>query len=220
MKLWFYSDPHFGHENIWRKFKKTCPGCAISPVAGEVCVKLSIDDGMGTFVMCQGCGGTGEIPMRPFTSTNQMDETIIEAINARVAPSDHLWWLGDIAMKKPYIALLKRIECNHQRLIWGNHDIFPYEAYVEAGIKKFASCRVIDNILFSHYPVHPGSLGKYRANVHGHTHTNGSPEPKVSGNGRVQPYINISCEETDYAPVDMEWINERIRQAVEQRNNA
>ena len=38
-----------------------CPGCKLSPVAGSVWQKMSIDDGMGTEVMCPSCKGSGTV---------------------------------------------------------------------------------------------------------------------------------------------------------------
>lgn len=208
MKLWFYSDPHFDHENIWSKFKRTCPACAGKGEDWRYDPQTQANIPWA----CPECFGLGEIPMRPFSSTQQMNETIIEAINSRVASSDHLYMLGDIAMKKSGLRWVKEIVCKHKRLVLGNHDIFDYKEYVDVGFEKLYGCRVIDNILFSHIPVHNYNLGRFTANVHGHTHTNGDMPPHLNKyTKKIQPYINISCEVTDYAPVDMDWINKQIK---------
>ena len=203
MHLWFLSDPHFGHENIWRKFKRPCIECTGSGVFDQIDVYQ---------IPCGVCRGSGEIPMRPFSSTNEMDDTIIDRINDCVKPEDHLYMLGDIAMKKAYLQLIKGITCRHLRLILGNHDIFPYQDYAAVGFKKISSYRVIDGIMFSHIPIHPTSLGRFRANVHGHTHTNPGPPHHVRHDGVIVPYVNISVEATNYRPVDLAWINNRIKE--------
>ena len=65
---------------------------------------------------------------RPFDSIEQMDQTIIDAINNNVQPNDVLWHLGDFcfAPRKKYYDIAKfyryRIFCKNIGLIFGNHD--------------------------------------------------------------------------------------------------
>ena len=198
MQLWFTSDWHFDHENIWRRFKVPCPACK-----GVGMLDLDLDPRY-----CSTCKTKGEVPARPFTSTAQMNDTIIENINALVKPEDHLYCLGDVAMKPSGLRQVSKITCRNLRLVFGNHDV-KWEACHKAGFKKIMAYRVIDNILFSHIPVHPGSMGRFRANVHGHTHSQPSYPPTKSGE-MVQPYLNISVEQTDYKPVSLGWIIKRI----------
>lgn len=58
-------------------------------------------------------------------SRKQMDEGLIERINAVVPPDATLWHLGDFAfVNKPgeVKKYLNAINCKDVRLIWGNHD--------------------------------------------------------------------------------------------------
>ena len=197
MQIWFSSDSHFGHENLWCNFTTPCPDCQFI--------------GQGRWnagdEYCPYCQGTGKIPARPFTSTNEMDELMIEKWNAVVKPSDHAYHLGDVAMKKPYLQLVRRLN-GHKRLILGNHDIFKVEDYMAVGFEKICAVRVLDNILFTHIPVHPFSLGRFAANGHGHTHS-AQPYPRVEGKG---PYINLCVEQTGYAPVSLEWVKAKVKE--------
>lgn len=66
---------------------------------------------------------------RPFTSVQQMDDAIIENINAAVAPNDVLYVLGDFAFSKDkrtwpetWMAYRERIKCSTIILVLGNHD--------------------------------------------------------------------------------------------------
>jgi calcineurin-like phosphoesterase family protein len=137
---------------------------------------------------------------RPFSCAAEMDETLVERWNAVVKPSDHVYHLGDVAMRRPQLQIVKRLN-GHKRLIFGNHDIFDYKDYVAVGFKKLMALRVLDGILFSHIPIHEASLGRFRANVHGHTHEKPDYGPR---------YLNLCVERTAYAPVSLESLQARI----------
>lgn len=186
MNLWFISDTHFGHENIWRRFKIPCPTCkGIKPPE----------------VVCSECADLGEIPMRPFTSTEEMDRTMIDRWNVYVKPSDHIYHLGDFTMKRHLLRFGKALN-GHKRIVRGNHDIFKTKEYVEAGFEEVYGVRVIDNMLMTHIPVHPKSLGRFSCNMHGHIHNNQQFDP---------PYLNVCVEVTDYRPLSMEEVRQIIK---------
>jgi calcineurin-like phosphoesterase family protein len=136
---------------------------------------------------------------RPFANAKEMDEHIIDRHNSVVAPSDHYYCLGDVAMNKRFLSCVGRLN-GHGRLIGGNHDIFSAQQYLAAGFEKIMAMRVHANIIFTHVPVHPASLGRFRANVHGHVHQNSYPFP----------YINVSMEVINYTPVSLDEIVARI----------
>ena len=163
---------------------------------------------------------------RPFANAKEMDEALVDYHNALVKPEDHVYNLGDISMMRGG-RVQQELFCNqvrkfngHKRLLLGNHDHFPIEVYLRAGFEKiYATWRGIDNILLSHVPIHPDSMSTALANVHGHTHGS-SDEPPIKaadrdGVVRVKPYINISVERTDYKPLTLEDLHQRIRLAKE-----
>jgi len=157
-------------------------------------------------------------PARKFASVEEMDETMITRWNEVVRPSDHVYHLGDVTMHRQLgqikYSVLDRL-AGHKRLVLGNHDADKVENYLQWFEKIFAS-RVLDQILFTHIPVHPESLGRFRANVHGHTHHQCLPPvTKIDQKGygrveRVVPYINICVEQTDYRPLSLEQIKAMI----------
>jgi calcineurin-like phosphoesterase family protein len=163
---------------------------------------------------------------RPFAHAEDMDEAMIANWNKAVAPSDHIYHLGDVTMLrggKPqqdkFCAIMARLN-GHKRLLMGNHDHFPVEVYLRAGFEKiYGTWRGISNILLSHIPVHPHSLGTSCANVHGHIHANPAYPAVVwedkHGRPHRTPYINISVEHTDYCPISLEDLTLRIRLAKE-----
>jgi calcineurin-like phosphoesterase family protein len=133
--------------------------------------------------------------LRPFTSVEEMDEHIIERWNSVVRPHDHVYHLGDVAMKKTGLAQVQRLH-GHKRLVPGNHDIFEAKDYLAAGFEKVYGMRVLDGWLFTHLPVHPSQLGeRFKGNVHGHLHEKEPPEG---------PYLNVSVEAVNYRPVPLE----------------
>lgn len=141
--------------------------------------------------------------VRPFHSTEEMDEHIIEKWNEVVRPQDHIWHLGDVTMKPAlYLKHIKRLN-GHKRLVMGNHDSGTVQQYLAAGFQKIASYRVYDNFLFGHIPVHPASLGRFTAMAHGHTHGNDIPDAR---------YVNVCVERTDYQPISFEDIQYRYGQ--------
>ena len=108
---------------------------------------------------------------RPFSSVEEMNETLIANWNAVVKPQDHVYHLGDVTMlrgsvhgKEAFqtIQLCQRLN-GHKRLILGNHDHFPVEVYFLAGFKKiYGMWGGFKGIQLSHAPLHPDSIGKNR----------------------------------------------------------
>lgn len=157
-------------------------------------------------------------PAREFASVEEMNETMIARWNEVVRPSDHIYHLGDVTMHRQVAQIRYRVldRLNgHKRLLLGNHDADQVQNYLPWFKKIFAS-RVIDRILFTHIPVHPDSLGRFHANVHGHTHHR-ILDPVIvtdhKGYGdstRRVPYLNVCVERTDYRPVSLEQIKKLI----------
>jgi calcineurin-like phosphoesterase family protein len=134
-------------------------------------------------------------PLRDFSCAEEMDQHIVDKWNSTVRPQDHVYHLGDVAMRKEHLSTVKR--CNgHKRLVRGNHDIFRTKDYLEYFDEIYAS-RVLDGLIFTHIPIHINSLGRFTANVHGHTHT--MPQGTFGPN-----YYNVSVEMMNYTPVSLE----------------
>lgn len=131
---------------------------------------------------------------RPFATAADMDAAMVARWNALVQPSDKVYHLGDVAMRKEALAVVRQLH-GHKRLIRGNHDIFRTKDYLAAGFEEVMGVRVLAECLLSHFPVHPGSMGRYRGNLHGHLHQQPAPE------GR---YRNVCVEWTDYQPVPLD----------------
>lgn len=109
-------------------------------------------------------------PLRPFSSTEEMNETMIENHNRVVGPHDKVIFLGDLVINKKYLHLVDRLN-GKKKLILGNHDIFPSAEYSKYFYEQKAY-RVFDMHIMSHIPVHRESIGRFKANIHGHLHSN------------------------------------------------
>jgi len=139
--------------------------------------------------------------VRNFASVEVMDELMVERWNSVVRPQDKVYHLGDVAMSKKDIATIGR--CNgHKRLVRGNHDDHPLKEYLKYFEEVYAT-RVLDRMIFSHIPIHPNSMGKHLANVHGHIH---NPLRDVYG----PLYYNVSVEVVNYTPIALEDLKNKV----------
>jgi len=139
-------------------------------------------------------------PVRDFASVEEMDETMVANWNAIVRPGDRVYHLGDIAMAKSQIATLGR--CNGKKhLIKGNHDIFTLKDYLPF-VYNISSFKKMDGAALSHFPIHPGSLGRFGLNLHGHTHHQCLDDDR---------YVNMCVEMTNYTPVPWDDVQRVIR---------
>jgi calcineurin-like phosphoesterase family protein len=161
-------------------------------------------------------------PLRPFTSTEEMNETMIERHNAKVKEQDTVYFLGDVVINKKYLELVKRMN-GRKILIRGNHDIFKDEDYRAVGFEQMHGVRVfVDKFILSHIPLHPDCVSeRFRVNVHGHLHANEVMRTRtnmVHGymTGLVtEPdpqYLCVCVEQTDFTPLHFDEVEERIQQ--------
>jgi hypothetical protein len=83
-------------------------------------------------------------------------------------------------------------------LVGGNHDNYPARRYLDAGFADVRGVVVLEgNILLTHIPVEPEQFGRFRVNVHGHTHARCLDDER---------YVCVSLEQTDYRPVALDEI--------------
>lgn len=155
--------------------------------------------------------GADDFAPRPFPNVQVMNQTIIDNWNAKVAPNDAVYHLGDIALyftkpaKKSHAAVLDVLNQlnGHLVLIKGNHDsrdLFKYLAahnYEFGGAPKFRFHDVgvllkYDHRQYylTHYPLMLG-IAPQIINLHGHIHHYAVP---------VKENINVGVDspELDY----------------------
>lgn len=137
-------------------------------------------------------------PLRAFKSVEEMDECMIERWNSVVRPSSHIYHLGDVVMKQQVLDVVMPRLNGHKRLVRGNHDIFRTKHYARY-FDEIYGVRVLDNLIFSHIPIHPESLGRFKGNIHGHTHG----QHALGGK-----YIDVCVEAVNYTPVPLYKLSE------------
>lgn len=127
---------------------------------------------------------------RPFSSVEEHDEELVYRWNNTVKKHDTVWHLGDVLFGEHSFSILPRLK-GVKKLVMGNHDHYPIAKYAEHfsqifGVVKYRGC------IFSHVPVYPGQLRRFKGNVHGHLHSKKLDDPR---------YLNACAEHWDLAPV-------------------
>lgn len=150
-------------------------------------------------------------PLRPFSCSEEMDEFMVKAWNDRVRPEDRVYHLGDVVINRKSLSTLGRLN-GRKVLIKGNHDIFNLQDYLPYFDDIRGYC-VKNGYILSHIPVHPESLERFGANIHGHLHANRVmwEDPLDADKSRIDGrYLNVSVEQIDFAPLLWEDAVKRI----------
>ena len=135
-------------------------------------------------------------PVRDFSSLEEMNETMVERWNSAVSPGDKVYHLGDVLFTKKWLDIILPRLNGTKVLIKGNHDNLKLSQYQQY-FKDVRAYWVLDKLVLSHVPIHPESLSRWKANIHGHLHNNSLNDPM---------YFNVSVEKINYTPVDFEYI--------------
>lgn len=144
--------------------------------------------------------------IRPFNSIAEHDETLTQNWNAVVKPQDKVYVLGDVCFKNAHLELIGRLHGN-KTLIKGNHDELKPSQYLQY-FKDIRSCSILDKFILTHIPIHPDSLSRWKANIHGHLHHKVVKLPAGPPDTR---YINVSMEQINFTPIPFETIRSRFK---------
>ena len=139
--------------------------------------------------------------LRPFSSLEEMNETLINNWNSVVSNEDKVYHLGDVLFTKKWLDLILPRLNGTKVLIKGNHDNLKLSQYQQY-FKDVRAYHVLDKFLLSHIPVHPESVSRWTVNIHGHLHNNVLQDDR---------YLNVSVERINYTPVDFEYIRSLYR---------
>ena len=150
--------------------------------------------------------GTGEA-MRSFANSEEADQYMIDAYNRVVRSGDTVYFLGDVAIRKPGLQKLGAMRAGKKVLVMGNHDIYEHKEYRHYFAEnRIKGCIMLpkEKIVLTHVPIHPLSLKKFPTvdsenrwdyNIHGHLHDWELDDPR---------YINVCVELTHYRPIALE----------------
>ena len=163
--IWFWSDPHFYHNNILR------------------------------------------LSNRPFTSLEEMHDTLIDNFNSVVRPGDRVFCLGDFSFsnKEDTSKIFNRLnKCQHH-LIRGNHDKDQVEKLPWNWIKDYYELKASDSkLVLFHYPIYSWN-GAFRGSIQLHGHSHG----KVSNAGLRR--VDCGVDVWDYKPVHIDEILSKVK---------
>ena len=145
------------------------------------------------------------MPPRPeFDTVEQMNEAMLDNWASVVGPNDTVIHCGDVLFGMDKVAWM---EANFaklpgkKRLVIGNHDNVKHLAPFFKDIQLWIDMSK-DGLIFTHTPLHLSTLAESHRfgsgellNVHGHIHSNPSPEG---------PYKCVCVEQINYTPINIE----------------
>lgn len=173
-------------------------------------VFLVSDTHFGHAGVCKFTRNDGITKLRPWTDPAEMDEEMVKRWNETVRPNDKVYHLGDVVMNRKSLKTLSRLN-GDKVLIRGNHDIFRDDDYREY-FRELRAYHVMNGMILSHIPIHEESLGRFKLNVHGHTHSN----RVLLSNGNIDFRYHCVCvEQTDFKPILFEDVLKRIKKERE-----
>lgn len=153
---------------------------------------------------------------RPFTSVEEMDETLLRNINECVRPDDTLYHLGDFSMGGRGVEEIRpRIKCRNLILILGNHDPHAFDGRPRAQFAahfsnvavmlqlKVQVAREPHLIVLCHYAMRTWPRSHHGSwHLHGHSHGTLPSSP-----GTLD--VGVDCH--DYWPISLDEVAGRLR---------
>lgn len=152
--------------------------------------------------------------IRPWNTTEEMDEALIANHNSIVKPNDKVYCMGDAVINRRCLPTIGRLN-GEKILIKGNHDVFRLQEYAEY-FKDIRGVGVLSDFVLTHVPVHTNELaprGRWIGNIHGHLHTERVMKfvttqiDAYSKNTHevIDPlYLCVSMEQINFTPISFE----------------
>ena len=143
---------------------------------------------------------------RPFSSVEEMNNTLIKNWNSVVNKHDKVIVAGDFALcgKDKIIEIGQKLN-GKKTLILGNHDRASIKTYYEAGFEFVSQYPIVldEFYIISHYPKYVQPKGIY-SNIYAHVHND---ETYLDCTARS---FCVSAERINYTPIDFNLIKERM----------
>lgn len=141
--------------------------------------------------------------LRPFRDIHEMHSVIMDRWCQVVTPQDKIYVLGDVAMTRPGLELLRTLP-GKKRLVRGNHDLMNDKWYHDVGFRSIYGVRQLNGVWLTHVPMHDQSMqGRARGNIHGHLHAREITCPGPTPHQQVPDprYFNACVERLEYTPI-------------------
>lgn len=135
--------------------------------------------------------------MRPWDDAVTMTEEMIQWYNELVSVNDRVYILGDVAFSAENMRRAISRMNGRKCLILGNHDPKHLRKYFDL-LDDVRGYIQRSGFIMSHIPLHPGSLGRWKVNIHGHTHNNVVIDP--DDNEEDIRYYCACVERTNFRP--------------------
>lgn len=156
---------------------------------------------------------------RPFTSSEEMNEYLIDKFNSKVSKSDVTYHLGDFTLEHhpdEALAVLKKLNGKHY-FLKGNHDTWLKTNVTNPkiiGISDYHEFRK-DKLLFvlSHYP-----MLSWNCSHHGSTMLHGHCHSKINHTNLGTKRLDVGVDSAklilgDYVPFEFNEINDLLDQS-------
>lgn len=148
---------------------------------------------------------------RPFTSVDEMDESLIANWNARVRKNDKVWILGDVFFCDAGRAKEIMYQLNGEKhLIMGNHDkMIRNQVPVQKLFDQIHPPLIREHIdgvmvIMCHYPLLTWEKAHYGSfMLHGHAHGKLAYDPKFRR-------LDVGVDVHDYAPILWEDVKAKL----------
>jgi len=141
---------------------------------------------------------------RPFSSTNEMNEALIQYHNELVKPNDEVYHCGDFAFRN-HVKFLRRLNGKHF-LIKGNHEGNDWKNAGFVWVRDVATIRFPQDkqdMFLSHYSHRVWNRAHYSV-WHGYGHSHGTlPDFYKS--------CDVGVDNWNYRPVCYEQLKERFK---------
>ena len=112
------------------------------------------------------------VKLRPWDDAEKMTEDMIRWYNEMVDDGDRVYLLGDVAFSpSKFREVMSRLK-GRKVLVPGNHEPRRFDKVCNDIGVEIRGYVVKKGFIMSHIPIHPGSLSRWKLNIHGHTHAN------------------------------------------------
>jgi len=143
------------------------------------------------------------VKLRPWDDANEMTEDMIRWYNEMVDDQDRVYILGDVAFSPAHMRKAVSRLKGRKVLVPGNHEPPKMRKYFDL-FDDVRGYVVKKGFIMSHIPIHPGSLSRWKLNIHGHTHANGVEEQygdALLGKPLDDRYFCACVEQTNFRPI-------------------
>ena len=147
-----------------------------------------------------GHAGALALYRRPFASVSAMDAGIVQRWNDVVKPDDHVWHLGDFAIRQSEarVADLLGQLSGHKHLVAGNNDPEVTKSLPGwSSVQPYAELQIEGRlVVLCHYAFRTWrDMGRGALNLHGHSHGRLKPLPRQ---------IDVGVDIWDFRPQTLE----------------